>query len=113
MQRDYKVYIEDIIKAIENIEEYTRGISFEKFLQSRMLQDAVIRNFEIIGEAVKNIPQEEKGKHKQIDWRGVAGLRDVLIHRYFGVNLSLLWDIIKNKLPDLKNKISTILEKGK
>lgn len=109
MRRDYKVYIEDIIKAIENIEEYTRDVSFEKFLQSKMLQDAVIRNFEIIGEAVKNIPQEVKDKNEQIDWREVASLRDVLIHRYFEVNLSLLWDILKNELPNFKTKISSML----
>ncbi len=83
MQRDYKVYLEDIAQAIGNIEEYTMGISFETFQQNKMVRDAVIRNFEIIGEAVKNIPHGVKEKHKQIDWREAAGLRDVLIHRYF------------------------------
>jgi len=68
----------------------------------------VIRNLEIIGEAAKNIPKEFRSKHGEIEWNKISGLRDILIHEYFGVDLDILWDIIQNKLPDLKRKISKI-----
>jgi len=71
-----------------------------------LVRDAVIRNLEIIGEAAKNIPKSIKEKYPDIKWRELAGLRDILIHRYFEVNIRILWDIIKNKLPDLKRKVA-------
>jgi len=110
MQRNYRVYFEDILDAILNIEQYTKNQNFEEFKKNKLVKDAVIRNLEIIGEAVKNIPERIKEKHPKIEWREIAGLRDILIHRYFEVNIKILWDIIKNKLPDLKDKISLILK---
>lgn len=110
MQRNYKVYFEDIRNAILNIEDYTENLGFAEFRQNKLVRDAVIRNLEIIGEAAKNISKEIKGKHSEIEWREIAGLRDILIHRYFEVNTRILWDIIKNKLPDLKKKVSKILK---
>jgi len=109
MPRDYKIYLDDILTAINKIEKYLNDYSFERFMFDEEKIDAVIRNLEIIGEAVKNIPADIKQKNHTLEWKKVAGLRDILIHEYFGVDKEVLWDIIKNKLPELKSKISTII----
>lgn len=111
MRKDPRFFIKHILESINWVEEYTKGISKDDFLRSTQIQDAVIRRLEIIGEAVKNIPPELKEKYPDIPWRQIAGIRDVLIHEYFGVDLDLLWNTIKKDLPDLKQKISKILEK--
>lgn len=106
--RDYKLYLEDILEAIEKIERYTENLIFEEFKKNDLVVDAVIRNLEIIGEAVKNLPYNIKRRHSDVEWRKIAGFRDILIHEYFGINLKILWDIIQNKLPKLKEKILEI-----
>jgi uncharacterized protein with HEPN domain len=108
MSRTYKVYLKDILDAIENVEEYTENLSFKKFKTNKLVRDAVIRNLEIIGEAAKNIPEEIRKNHPEIEWPKIAGLRDKLAHNYFEVDMEILWNIIKDELPDLKNKISAI-----
>jgi len=109
MPREYKAYLRDILEAIDKIERYTKNISFEDFSDNELIQDGVIRNLEIIGEAVKNLPDDIKKDYPEVDWRKIAGLRDILIHAYFGVDLEVIWDIVKNKVPELKEMVKKIL----
>ena len=109
MPREYKAYLRDILEAIDKIERYTKNISFEDFSDNELIQDGVIRNLEIIGEAVKNLPDDIKKDYPEVEWRKIAGLRDILIHAYFGVDLEVIWDIVKNKVPELKEMVRKIL----
>ena len=108
MQRSPKLYVEDILDAIQQIESYTKSVSLQVFSQDRMRYDAVLRNLEVIGEAVKKIPPELKKTHSSIEWPKIAGLRDIISHAYFGIDAGIIWDIIINKLPDLKEVIKEI-----
>ncbi len=111
--RDYRLYLEDILEAINRIEEYTRSLSFEEFAKNNLVIDAVVRNLEIIGEACRSLPEEIRQKNPDIEWRKIIGLRNILIHQYFGIDIDILWDIVKKKLPDLKLKIKRILAESK
>ena len=109
MPRDYKVYLEDILEATRKTRRYARGMSVEKLAKDAKTLDAVIRNLEVIGEAVKNVPEEIRSKHSDVDWKKIAGLRDILIHQYFGIDIEIIWDIIQNKLPILEKKVKQML----
>lgn len=107
-KRNNNLYIKDILDSIDKIEEYVKGLSFEDFTKNKMVIDAVVRNFEIIGEAAKNMPSEVKTKYKKIPWKEMAGMRDKTIHEYFGVDLKIIWKTIKQSLPVLKRAIKII-----
>ena len=102
MKRDPRLYLDDIFGAIEKIENYVEGLRFEDFSTDNKTIDAIVRNFEIIGEATKRISLETKEKYPQIPWKMMAGTRDKLIHAHFGVNLQVLWKAIKEDLPPVK-----------
>ncbi|HUU78743.1 MAG TPA: DUF86 domain-containing protein [candidate division Zixibacteria bacterium] len=105
-----KVFIQHILDSINLIEKYLKGKNKEAFLASDQLQDAVIRRLEIIGEAVKNLPEEIIKKHPELPWKQIVGMRDILIHQYFGVDLELTWEVIKTELPILKSKLVMLLK---
>ena len=110
MRRTSLQFLDDILDAIGNIEEDTGGISFDDFSKDRRRRDAVIRNFLVIGEAIKNLPPELREQYPDINWKKIAGFRDVLTHVYFGIKLTILWDNATNKLPSLKKEIRHILK---
>ena len=100
--RHYKLYIEDILEAIQKIQKYTKTCSRSQFLRNTLLTDAVARNLEIIGEASKRIPAHIKSQIPSIEWKKIIGLRNMLIHEYSGIDKDIIWDIIEHKLPELK-----------
>ena len=109
MPREYRVYIKDILESIEKIEEYVGDVSFDEFMGDELRQDAVLRNLEIIGEGAKKIPEGVRNGNPDIEWKKIAGLRDILIQIYFGVDMEIVWGIIKDKNPVLKEKILNII----
>ncbi len=111
MPKDSDFYLTHILAAIGNVESYTAGFSYPEFAKNRLVSDAVVRNLEVIGEAVKNLPPDFKKEHKELGWKKIAGFRDIAIHHYFGVDLKIVWDIVKNEVPKLKGAVERILER--
>ena len=110
MSRDIRLYLDDILDAVEKIDKYTEGMTSEEAENDGKTFDAVIRNFEIIGEAAKNIPPDVRLKYPDVPWKEMAGMRDKLAHEYFGVRFDVVWRTIKDRLPDIKQQVKAILD---
>jgi len=110
MKKNDMVYLHHILNSIERIEEYTEGLEKENFLSSNLVQDGTIRQIEIIGEATKNLSKNFREKYPQVPWNDIAGMRDRLIHHYFGVNLNDVWYTVRVDIPTLKDGILVILD---
>lgn len=108
MNRDLGLFIDDIIESVDKIERYLASMSEDEFYSDSEKQDAVLRRMEIIGEATKNIPVEFRDKYPDVPWQKMAGLRDIIIHQYFGVTLGLIWRVAHVELPTMKEQIIAI-----
>jgi uncharacterized protein with HEPN domain len=113
MLRDYRAYLEDILEAASAAREFVAGMTKEGLAEDRRTRDAVIRNLEIVGEAAKKLPAQMKRSHPEVEWKKIAGLRDILIHDYFGIDMDIVWDVVQNKLPPLADQVRRILEEPK
>lgn len=108
-ERTLEVFLQDVLKSIKKIQRYIQGKSYNEFIKDDLLIDGVIRNLEVIGEAIKNIPVSLRKMYPSVKWKKIAGLRDILIHEYFGIDYELLWDVIENEIPSLHKQIEEIL----
>lgn len=108
--RDDTVYLLHILDATKQIEEYLGNLDYEEFSKSRLVQDGVIRQFEIIGEATKNLSETTRGRAPQVPWKNMAGMRDKLIHQYFGVDISSVWETAKEDLPLIRQQVVHLLK---
>lgn len=104
-KRDPALYLQDIKDAIRRIEDYTRDLSFDDFCSDQKTIDAVIRNLEIIGEAANRLPENDRATYPSVPWEEMVGMRNKIIHEYFGVDLEILWATVKEDIPNLKEKI--------
>ncbi len=110
MTKDVTIYFEDIVNSITHIEKYTHGASLDVFEADEYMQDAIIRRFQIIGDATKRIPDDFKQRHSNVPWKFATAMRDVLVHDYNEVNLERVWKTIKEDLPEFKEQIQILLQ---
>lgn len=110
MSRDFRLYLTDMCASAEKVLRYTRGLTFAEFIKDEKTFDAVLRNLEVIGEAAKHVPQEVRKRYPQVEWHRIAGLRDVVIHEYFGLDEEILWDVVQNEVPVFLENVRRILK---
>ncbi|HSW47852.1 MAG TPA: DUF86 domain-containing protein [Candidatus Saccharimonadales bacterium] len=113
MTRDPLIYIYDILESIGNIEEDTEGLLVDEFIQTRIVQQAVVRNIEIIGEASQQLPKSFKDRYPDIPWRKIVAMRNKIIHEYFGLKLNVVWETIRDDLPGLKEQLEALVKNEK
>jgi len=111
-KRDHRLFLADMLEAIEKIERYTHGLNREDLWQDDLVADAVVRNLEVIGEAARHVPEALRAAHPEIDWRRVVGLRNVVVHEYFAIDLDVVWVVVEKHLPQLKRVVQAMLEAG-
>ena len=109
MSRGLALLLGEILEAIQLVERYTEGLSFEAFAASVEKQDAVVRRLAVIGEAVKGVPEDLRARHPAVPWRDIAGARDIMIHEYFRIDLELAWEMVRNDLPALAQRIHEVI----
>ena len=102
MKRSFRDYVEDILTSFEETQEFTQGLDFDGFAKDRRTVNAVVRSLEVMGEAAKRIPAEIRKKYPEVPWKRMTGMRDKLIHEYSGVNVEIVWSVVKTELPPLK-----------
>jgi len=110
MSREHRLFLEDMRKACDKVIRFTKQITREQFVADDKTFDAVMRDLEIIGEASKHIPPEVRTQHPDIDWHKIAGLRDVVVHEHFGIDVEIIWDIVTCEVPVLLQQLNRILE---
>ena len=110
MKRGYKLFVRDILDAIDKIEQFVGDISYQEFIQDDKTSTAVVKKIEIIGEAIKNIPPDIRAKYSNIPWRDIVGMRNKISHGYFGIDYEIVWAVIKQKLPVLKAQVTQMLK---
>ena len=111
MKKDATIFLNHILESIELLEKYTQGVTEKQFLQSVEKQDLATRRLELIGEAIRNLPEEFRNQHPEIAWNKAMGTRNILIHHYFGINFKTVWDTVKISIPELKKQIKDLLHK--
>jgi len=110
VSREEDLYLKDILHACDKVLRYSRGLSRDQVFEDEKTYDAILRNLEIIGEAVKRLSPGFRQRHSQIEWRKIAGLRDIVIHEYFGLDIQILWDVISNKIPEFRAQIHEVAQ---
>ncbi|MBI5080230.1 MAG: DUF86 domain-containing protein [Chloroflexi bacterium] len=112
MSRDYRLFLDDIKTACQKVLRYTSEMSYEQFINDEKTYDAVVRNLEVIGEAAKKVPDEVRERYPDIEWKKISGFRDIAIHEYYNMDEEILWDVVKNRIPELLEQVTEILTKA-